>query len=68
MQYSQDHPFKAFPCPDQICQSTRSLFSCKRKVEPPMFFFGAWSPQGIFLQRLCDVHGMSKRARYGMAR
>jgi hypothetical protein len=67
--YSRDHTFKACPRPDHICQATRSFFvPVREKWEPPMFFFGAWSPQDIFLQRLYDVHGMGKRPGYSTAR
>jgi hypothetical protein len=66
--YSQGHTFKAFPVRIKSDNRPEASIYRERKVEPPMFFFGAWSPQGIFLQLLYDVHGMSKRARYSMAR
>jgi hypothetical protein len=46
LQYSQDYIFKALPVRIKIRQPIRGFFFCKRKVDPPMFFFGGLVASG----------------------
>ncbi|KAH7088237.1 hypothetical protein FB567DRAFT_333784 [Paraphoma chrysanthemicola] len=59
---SQARPFGAFPVLVTIVKRGNASCSCERNVGMPMFFFRAWSPQGILLQRLYDIRGISKRS------
>jgi hypothetical protein len=68
LQYSQEYIFKALPVRIKFANRSEASSSVREKWTLRCSFLGAWSPQGIFLQCLYDVHGMSKRARYGMAR
>ncbi|KAH7077685.1 hypothetical protein BKA63DRAFT_269912 [Paraphoma chrysanthemicola] len=59
---SQARAFGAFPVLVTIVKRGNASCSCERNVGIPMFFFRAWPPQGILLQRLYDIRGISKRS------